>query len=600
MFPKFRFVVLILSLSFPSIVTAQTAPEKNATEQADKLRKDAVAFLRETLADVNGMRSLENRISFTAELAGLMWFHDEREARAMYTGVITDFRDLLVRYDSQMNAFGIPPDGQDITAVYTPFGVEPSDRSRLLRKFSSAVGVRQTIAVSMAQHDPDLALTFYYDSLLAVSNPEFVKHYASRDSFFEYRLLSQIADKDPGKAAKYGARSLERGVNHQHLELLKKIYEKDADKGADFAAAMLSRFKSESRGKIEAYTLSSLIGFGGETLEGSRKPDGKRPIYTLSELRELAEVLAQSILNSNEEDGPEGLGYVGTVQKYLPGRAAQIRAKFKSSGSYGDDTDFVISSGSSRANMAANASITSGSRSANSNSNIGGSDYDPEDDAAARAEAKLLEEVQSLGTKELPKAERDRIVTQARQLLMENSSRAAKIAGLSMLAAQVAKMGDKELAGEIMRDAEKLVNPAPKNYNDFMLTWLLASGYAAADPDKAFPLLEETIGRANDTLAAFVKVGEFIDVAEEIIVDGEVQVGAFGGQMVQSLTRELGIADMTIEVLAKADFAKTKALTNRFDRIEVRTLAKMMVLRAVLDPKQAPLPDGTSEVTDGK
>ena len=146
-----------------------------------------------------------------------------------------------------------------------------------------------------------------------------------------------------------------------------------------------------------------------------------------------------------------------------------------------------------------------------------------------------------------------------------------------------------------MKDAEAMVNPAPKNYQDFLLSWMLATGYASSNPDKAFPILEETIGRANDTLAAFVKVGEFIDVAEEMIVDGEVQVGAFGGTMVRGLTRELNIADGTIEVLAKADFAKTKALTNRFDRPEIRVLAKMMVLRAVLKPKTVAKPDEIAE-----
>jgi hypothetical protein len=130
------------------------------------------------------------------------------------------------------------------------------------------------------------------------------------------------------------------------------------------------------------------------------------------------------------------------------------------------------------------------------------------------------------------------------------------------------------------------------------LSWLLASGFAETDPDRAFPLLEETIGRANTTLEAFVKVGEFIDVAEEMIQDGEVQVGAFGGQMVRGLTSELGMADTTIIVLAKADFGKTKQLTNRFDRPEIRILAKMMVLRAVLNPKKAPKPEEATDVME--
>jgi hypothetical protein len=241
---------------------------------------------------------------------------------------------------------------------------------------------------------------------------------------------------------------------------------------------------------------------------------------------------------------------------------------------------------SARIAVNTSANVTYGGAYANSNVNSEG--YPPEAREQEELETKLLEDLQNLGTKQLPKEEREKIVAQARKIIMQTPGRDKKIFGLSMLAVQVSKMGDKELAGEIMRDAERLVNPAPKTYQDFLLSWMLASGYAQADPDKAFPLLEETIGRANDTLAAFIKVGEFIDVAEEMIQDGEVQVGVFGGQMIRGLTSELGMADATIQVLAKADFVKTKNLTNRFDRPEIRVLAKMMVLRAVLSPKQAP------------
>lgn len=156
---------------------------------------------------------------------------------------------------------------------------------------------------------------------------------------------------------------------------------------------------------------------------------------------------------------------------------------------------------------------------------------------------------------------------------------------MSLLATQVAKLGDKDLAAEIMLDAERLVNPNPKNYQDYLLSWMLASGFAETDPEKAFPLLESTILRANDTINAFVKVAEFIDVQEELIDDGEIQVGMFGGSMIRELTGELGMASGTIRSLVRSDFVKTKNLTNAFDRAEVSVLARMMVLRAVLDTR---------------
>jgi len=568
--------VLALILFLASLTTAQTATEKKATEDREKLEKEAVVFLRETLTDVNGMRSLENRISFASELAGLMWFHDEREARAMYAGLIGDFRDLVAKYDAQMNDLGNAPEEAD------PLGggwlVEASDKSRVMRKFRLVVGVRQQIAMTMAEHDADLAFGFFYDSLASISNPELRETIVEMDTYAEFNLLNRLAEANAAKAAKYGVRSLSKGVKYQHIELLKKIYGRDPDKGAEFGAAVLSKLKGDKAERKDLYIFSSLIDFAGEAYDASRKPGGKRPVYDLSELRELTEILAQAILSSSEAEGQSSIGYATMVEKYLPGRAAQIRAKFRSTNTgYASASNSVANAMNSAAYATNIANRAYGS--ANSNS------YGRELEEKEKAERKLLEDVQSLGTKTLSKEERDKIIAQARKIIMQTPGRDKKIMALSMLAAQVSKTGDKELAAEIMRDAERLVNPAPKNYQEFLMSWMLASGYANADPEKAFPILEDTIGRANEILAAFVKVGEFMDANEEMIQDGEVQVGAFGGQMVRGLTGELNMADATIDVLAKADFGKTKALTNHFDRVEIRVLAKMMVLRAILNPK---------------
>ncbi|PYT01552.1 MAG: hypothetical protein DMF63_01525 [Acidobacteria bacterium] len=577
----------------------QSLVELTPEKDSEKLQKEAVAFLRETLTDVNGMRSLENRISFTAELAGLMWFHDEREARSMYGGVIADFKDLLTKYDAQMNELGATmADRQG--GGFMSFGLEPTDKSQIVKRFTTAVGVRQQIAMTMAEHDPELAFSFYNDSLSAISNPEFRKEIERQDPYFETQLLTQIAQRDPAKAAQLATVSLKKGVTYQHIDLLKKIYAKNTEKGIEFGAAILSRLKTDkydSTGYRARENFLSvieyLIRFGDQRLNESRERGGKRPVYMNAEVRELVELMAQVILSQAENDMAE-ISNIDLIQKYSPGRASQIRAKFKNSTSR-------YSSMSNSANAIANTAAYYGGAS-NANANMSPEKREKLEKEVREAqerqelETRTMEGVQNLPNRELPKEEREKIVAQARGIIMQTPGRDKKIMGLSMLATQVSKAGDKELAKEIMRDAESMVNPSPKNYQDFILTWMLASGYASADPDKAFPLLEETIGRANDTLAAFIKVGEFIDVAEEVIQDGEVQVGAFGGQMVRGLTKELGMADTTIEVLANADFAKTKALTNRFDRAEIRILAKMMVLRAVLDPKKAGKPDAAPDV----
>jgi len=71
----------------------------------------------------------------------------------------------------------------------------------------------------------------------------------------------------------------------------------------------------------------------------------------------------------------------------------------------------------------------------------------------------------------------------------------------------------------------------------------------------------------------------------------------FGGEMIRTITSELGIASGTIRTLVNADFTKTRALTNTFDRTETRVLAKMMVLRVALDKKTGTAPiDANPEI----
>lgn len=577
---------VILLIVFSSYLFGQATDKSTAAEDAAKLEKDAIEFLRETASDVGRMRSMENRISFSAELASLMWFHDEKEAKQMYGGVVSDFKQLISQFDVEMNSLEMPAD-EDYSGGGFLFG--SYGRSKVERKFRIAMAVRQQIATSLAEHAPDLAYNFFYDSKNLISNEKFRKETEQSDKYFEFQMLKQIAESDAAKAAEYGRESIKGGLDNNHIELLKKIYAKDEDKGIDFGAAILSRLKTDKTSVKNTYFYNSLLTFGSENLNASKKPGAKKAIFSISDLRDIAEEFAQSILNSKDREGNySAIAFADQIEKYAPGRAAQIRAKFKGKGSANTMPPSVR--GLSTGIYAANAANTAYNGMSNSNSN---GRVDPEleriakeREARVKAERELMENVKGLGTKTLPKEERDKIVAQARKIISETKGKEKKIAALSMLAAQVARAGDKDMANEIMLDADRLVNPQPKNYQDFLFTWMLASGYAETNPDRAFPMLEETIMRANGTISAFVKVAEFIDVQEELINDGEVQVGMFGGSMIREMTSGLGMASGTIRSLVKSDFARTKNLTNTFDRLEIRVLAKMMVLRAVLDKRE--------------
>lgn len=332
-----RILSLALIAVFVMPVFSQVTDKKDPAEEAEKLRKEAVVFLRETMSEVANMRTLENRISFSGELADLMWFHDEREARVMFNTAISDFRELLGRLDQQMNMM---PD-EDGPRSYGLFG-DSSGRGKIEMKYRVAMAVRQQIAASIAEHDPDLALSFYYDTTGGITKESLRKQYAGMDSYFEFNLLGQIAEKNAAKAAQFGARSLEKGFNYQHVDLLRKIYQRDPERGIEFGQKILSKIKSA--GKMSDHAVA-LIDFGVDTLETSRKTPGKKPVYTEVELRDLAETFAEMMLRPTEKFNPStALEFASTIERVTPTRAAQLRAKYRSANS-NSNTSFTAMGG---------------------------------------------------------------------------------------------------------------------------------------------------------------------------------------------------------------------------------------------------------------
>ena len=394
-----------------------TAPGKDA-EEAAKLEKEAVEFLRETSGDVSRLRTLENRISFNAELASLMWFHDEKEAKVMYGAVIADFKQLLSQFDSQMNAAEIPGDDDDSPSggIFGGYG-----KSKVERKFRIAMAVRKQIAMSLAEHAPDLAYNFFFDSLNLITSPQFRKDTEASDKYFEGQLMQQIAESDAAKAADYGKESIKRGLDNSHIELLKKIYAKDADKGVEFGEAILSLLRSEPKSVKEYYFFESLLSYGGTNFEASKKTGGKKAIYDRNDLHDIAEQFAQYLLDKKDDDIRYSVSaYADLIDKYAPGRGAQIRTRYKQNNPTSISNTYSLS----RANAMANTMAYNGANTAtgaNSNSANEASRIDRE--RREKAEQEMTEQVKSLGTKPLPKEERDKVVAQARKIISQTPAR---------------------------------------------------------------------------------------------------------------------------------------------------------------------------------
>lgn len=560
-------LLLLLPNAFAQNATETIETKKIKNEITSELQEEAIEFLRATATDINSLRTLENRISFSAEMAGLMWFNDEAEARQMFQDVIGNFRQLLAQYDSQLNALGIEPKEDE----FSLFG--PSSKNKVTRKLLKALAVRQQITMNLAEHDPRLALEFFTETGLAISNPKFREMIAARDKYFESKLLNEIAGRDIEIALKYGRKNLKKGVNYQTVELLKKIYEEDAEKGVEFGKDVISTIKSaglDDNEDSKLYVYDSLLDLGTESLEESENGKKKPALFDKDAMREIAEILAQEILKREPSEAAEVTTYLSNVEKYAPARAVQIRAKFPTDG---DKLD-------SKAEAAIDKEVAKIIGGAPPKQGvITGSNPEPLEESP---EVKVMKDVASLGNKELSDEARQEIIGKARGIIAGLEDREKKLAALSALALQVAQLGDKELASEVLEEAKRLIVLQPVNYRDYMEIWMVISAYSKIDAEQAFPLLENTIYKLNNLMEAFVEVGKFIDVTGDIVEDGEVQLGSFGGGMTREILNGLSSSDTVVRNLSVADFERMKGISNRFNRSEVRVLAKMLVLRSVL------------------
>lgn len=561
---KNLFVSLILISSLSTLVSAQTTDAEKKEKEA-KLQEKAVAFLRETSSEIMNLRTPENRIGFNAELANLMWFHDEKEARVMFNSVTNDFRQLVIQLDAQINTVKFDEENSEMYSV--PFLPNASQQAQIYRKFSKAMGVRQSIASALSEHDAFLAYSFYNDTATAITNPKFRKQVEERDKYFEMQLLQKVAEQDAAKGLEFGRKSLAKGVNNSHIELLKKIYDKDADSGAAFGEEIVRKLKSDNDGE-NIYLFSSILNLGLENRKAIKDKPTQKPIFSDQDLRDTAETAAQNLLKQGPETISAYSGIIESIEKFSPSRAIQLRQKMKT----------AVASNSNSGNQAIEVSDS------------------PPPAPRPNADKETLENLQNLDTKKLSDEERAKAIAEAGKIIEKIEDPNAKMMALVGLATQIGKSGDKETALQIMKQAEAFVNTTPKNYIDYMQMWMLASGYAQVDAEKSFPILENTIYNLNDTISAFIKVAEFIDTNGEIIEDGEVQVGSFGGGFTRQLIGGLGVSEPTIRALADADFTRLRNVSNKFDRTEVRILAKMLILRAVFGSKT--ISDSDSEIIE--
>jgi hypothetical protein len=107
----------------------------------------------------------------------------------------------------------------------------------------------------------------------------------------------------------------------------------------------------------------------------------------------------------------------------------------------------------------------------------------------------------------------------------------------------------------------------------------VAGVYAVADPERAFEIVESSIGQMNEVINAAIRLDEF--GKSGAVEQNELLFMAMNKPLLMYVSN----ASALMKNLAIADFERALALADKFERPDIRLFLRLRIAQALLDPK---------------
>jgi hypothetical protein len=194
-------VLIIALLLCPQLAHGQQSSPAPADKAAAELREKAYDLLASVADQISTLQSAENRARMGSNIAGSLWTHDEKRARALFKLVEDDIK----------------------LGLQVPKGA-PNEH----HTFQVFYKLRENTAERMAQHDPELALEFVRETAPVVN--EYARlpsggnlpSVERQEQELELRLAKRIGATNPEVAIKLARQSLAHGFSRDLLPVLRR------------------------------------------------------------------------------------------------------------------------------------------------------------------------------------------------------------------------------------------------------------------------------------------------------------------------------------------------------------------------------------------
>ena len=600
--------MLLVVLLTPICVTAQVDEKEKAqkeAEQREELARKTLALVDEIVAGSWGLKLPENRSFVQASAADLLWKYDEKRARTMFWDALSS---LGLRTDTSADV--TKKDANDPKSKNAQTKNQSDEKAQ--KEYFEAYSIRRDFLTRVARRDPQLALDMLratHQPPLESKNPNFR---FPDDNDLEQEIANQVVERDPKRALQIARESLAKGLTFQLLSLLHSLNQQNQELATEFAGDIIDKIHTDLSTDQNAFWI------GISLLELSRTPAAKPesqnvPTATWRRLnladdqrRELVELLTDAasgasgnanLANNLNEIMPE-------IESFAPDRVARVKAKMAqadrtltneqqdwktyeslfqtatpeqmihAANSLGDEqrrtlyreavTVAVMRNRADALRETINTEIT--------------------DDTQRKAV------IDSLDAEEIGAAVYKGNTDELQKLLPTIRLKEQRALAMAELAMILEKKGRHEEALKLLLDARPLVKIDFNSETQSRAFMALLMAYALIDPPQAFAMAEPVIDRANDNISKLL-------LLDKIVRSGAVKSGEI---VMQNPGVPLDFAIIKYGrgavALANADFNRTKALADRFQRNELKLMARLLLAQSIL--RSLEVPDKSEAATE--
>jgi hypothetical protein len=577
----FVFVLSFISPSTAPLVAQPTTKETPAEElkRKQELERKTLLLLDEVVAASSSLKLPENRIFILSSAANLVWRHDVKKARSLFWEAI-----------NSLNVVPSPKTAKDGPANNVYF---------------ETYGLRSQLLNMVARRDAQLALEMLHASrqtLPESADPNWVV----TERGLEQEIAAAAAENDPKRALQLAQESLSKGLSFQLLNLLSQLNQKDAELGTKFAGEVIDKIRAaEVNNDLNAYIAHWLL-TSSRTLQqnssrlvnlGTATNEYRNLELSKEQRRALTETLANFALSVSSSPTLAYLiqGIMPEIEEFVPERVLLLKRKLSEVNRKLPQRE--------KDQQQYNSLVRNGSPEEILRASLKGNDEERrwlEREAILLAvfskrtealrefinrevtdESKRKSMLDSLDAQEIDLAVHGGDAEALRKLLPKITVKEQRARALAEMAILLEKKGKHDEALNLLEEAQSLVTTDLRNETKSNALLGLMLAYALIEPSRAFVIAERTIDKANDELSKLLLFDKFIKTG--FLKKAEIILGHSGVIHPDFALLKYGKG---ISALAGADFSRTRAAADRFERHELRILARLLIAQAVLNPDQ--------------